>query len=94
MGSVYRARFYIQEAYNIMRRSSRDFTGARDVKTFTRSTGLIELQEKDVLVMHIIDDLNCVFCDWVSAMVRRLQIMYDAVCQRNGIPVKRSKSTP
>lgn len=68
------------------------FAVAPPIKTLARSSGIIELKPADLLLLHIIDDVNCVCAAWDPAFVRKLHITCEVIFERNGLPVKRSKS--
>lgn len=87
------AKSCFKEAYNSFIASSLRLQSPYRLKCFSRSAGIITLTEGDALLMHIIDDINLICFGWSSEDVSTIHRTCESIFVKNGLPIKRSKST-
>ena len=86
------AKSCVTQAYSNFLSSDHQIMPRPCLKIFARKSGVIELSDGDVLVMHIIDYVNFICVGWAPDRVFRLHRECEAVFNANGLPIKRPKS--
>lgn len=57
-------------------------------------SSILRISSGDLLLLHILDDINCICIDWPHAAVIELHRLAESSFESHGLPIKRSKSSP
>lgn len=86
------ARSCFDEAYQSFARQQVSTINPLDaVKTLTRSSGITEINTRDALLMHILDDIKCGLFGWSEEACVLLQTLCVETIESSGVPIEASE---